>query len=154
MSLLALVGGFHSLVFLMCGKLLKQKCSCLNFGLNIVLVYVRFLGKKKESYFCNSLIFCDPGGIRTHGPLIKSQLLYQLSYGVFLLVRLVTVLRVQICDYIFISARKMRFIVERFFCLLNVSVLRDRGGGADKKNGGRVGASPGIEAGGDYSLIL
>ena len=27
--------------------------------------------------------FCDPGGARTLDPLIKSQLLYQLSYGVF-----------------------------------------------------------------------
>ena len=27
-------------------------------------------------------IFSDPGGTRTHDPLIKSQLLYQLSYGV------------------------------------------------------------------------
>ena len=26
--------------------------------------------------------FRDPGGTRTHDPLIKSQLLYQLSYGV------------------------------------------------------------------------
>ena len=26
--------------------------------------------------------FCDPGETRTLGPLIKSQLLYQLSYGV------------------------------------------------------------------------
>ena len=26
--------------------------------------------------------FGDPGGTRTHDPLIKSQLLYQLSYGV------------------------------------------------------------------------
>ena len=25
---------------------------------------------------------CDPGEIRTLGPMIKSQLLYQLSYGV------------------------------------------------------------------------
>ena len=30
-----------------------------------------------------SFIFCDPGETRTLGPLIKSQLLYQLSYGVF-----------------------------------------------------------------------
>lgn|GEM_PF-2492374 len=29
----------------------------------------------------------DPGGIRTLGPLIKSQLLYQLSYGVFFFYR-------------------------------------------------------------------
>jgi hypothetical protein len=28
--------------------------------------------------------FGDPGGARTLDPLIKSQLLYQLSYGVFL----------------------------------------------------------------------
>ena len=26
-------------------------------------------------------VFCIPGGARTHDPLIKSQLLYQLSYG-------------------------------------------------------------------------
>ena len=30
--------------------------------------------------FC--LMIGDPGGTRTHDPLIKSQLLYQLSYGV------------------------------------------------------------------------
>ena len=28
--------------------------------------------------------YCDPGEIRTLDPLIKSQLLYQLSYGVML----------------------------------------------------------------------
>ncbi len=28
------------------------------------------------------LIISDPGVVRTHDPLIKSQLLYQLSYGV------------------------------------------------------------------------
>ena len=27
---------------------------------------------------------CDPGGARTLDPLIKSQLLYQLSYGVMI----------------------------------------------------------------------
>ena len=31
--------------------------------------------------------FSDLGGTRTHGPLIKSQLLYQLSYEVFLVAR-------------------------------------------------------------------
>ena len=32
---------------------------------------------------CNSLkIKCDPGGARTLDPMIKSHLLYQLSYGV------------------------------------------------------------------------
>ena len=39
--------------------------------------------KKNQAVFvCNSLIFSGiPGGARTHDPLIKSQLLYQLSYG-------------------------------------------------------------------------
>ena len=27
-------------------------------------------------------LFCDPGGARTHDPMIKSHLLYQLSHGV------------------------------------------------------------------------
>ena len=30
-------------------------------------------------------IFCDPGGTRTLDPMIKSHLLYQLSYGVILI---------------------------------------------------------------------
>ena len=33
------------------------------------------------------IVLCDPGGARTLGPLIKSQLLYQLSYGVGILMR-------------------------------------------------------------------
>ena len=36
--------------------------------------------KQKRNRICDSL--CDPGGARTLDPLIKSQLLYQLSYGV------------------------------------------------------------------------
>ncbi len=40
--------------------------------------------KKKTTYFRKWLIFCDLGGARTLDPLIKSQLLYQLSYEVFL----------------------------------------------------------------------
>ena len=36
--------------------------------------------KKKTTYFRKWLIFCDLGGARTLDPLIKSQLLYQLSY--------------------------------------------------------------------------
>ena len=39
---------------------------------------------KKTTYFRKWLIFGDLGGTRTHDPLIKSQLLYQLSYEVFL----------------------------------------------------------------------
>ncbi len=43
--------------------------------------------KKKTTYFRKWLIFCDLGGARTLDPLIKSQLLYQLSYEVFLVAR-------------------------------------------------------------------
>ena len=39
---------------------------------------------KKTTYFRKWLIFGDLGGTRTHDPLIKSQLLYQLSYEVVL----------------------------------------------------------------------
>ena len=42
------------------------------------------LPKKKTTYESKWFIFGDLGGTRTHGPLIKSQLLYQLSYEVFL----------------------------------------------------------------------
>ena len=35
-------------------------------------------------HFC--LMIGDPGGTRTHDPLIKSQLLYQLSYGVAIVI--------------------------------------------------------------------
>lgn len=52
-------------------------------------LYVPLLYNIKSDYInCNRLIlFCsDPGGARTLDPLIKSQLLYQLSYGVFYLV--------------------------------------------------------------------
>ena len=39
--------------------------------------------QKKEA---NHMIylFCDPGGARTHDPMIKSHLLYQLSHGVIM----------------------------------------------------------------------
>ena len=40
--------------------------------------------KKEGVHFDTPPFFCDLGGTRTHGPLIKSQLLYQLSYEVFL----------------------------------------------------------------------
>ena len=40
---------------------------------------------KRESHLCNSLIFsCTPAGARTLDTLIKSQVLYQLSYGCIL----------------------------------------------------------------------
>ena len=38
--------------------------------------------KQLEILLHNCLIFSDPAGTRTLDPLIKSQLLYQLSYGV------------------------------------------------------------------------
>ena len=31
---------------------------------------------------CFAILGCDPGGARTHDPMIKSHLLYQLSHGV------------------------------------------------------------------------
>ncbi len=42
--------------------------------------------------------FSDPGGARTLDPLIKSQLLYQLSYGVVLRV-LISLLRCKVSAY-------------------------------------------------------
>ena len=38
--------------------------------------------KKKTTYFRKWLIFCDLGGARTLGPLIKSQLLFKASKAV------------------------------------------------------------------------
>ena len=36
-----------------------------------------------------AFLFCDPAGARTQDPLIKSQVLYQLSYGIiFIMVAL------------------------------------------------------------------
>jgi hypothetical protein len=35
------------------------------------------------------MLFCDPAGARTQDPYIKSVMLYQLSYGIFLLVKAV-----------------------------------------------------------------
>lgn len=63
--------------------------------------------KKKTTYESKWFHFCDLGGTRTHGPLIKSQLLYQLSYEVIfdLHGRAMPILRVQICNNIFNSAR-------------------------------------------------
>ena len=42
---------------------------------------IEFL-QKKRLHFCKR--FCDPGGTRTLDPMIKSHLLYQLSYQVIL----------------------------------------------------------------------
>ncbi len=48
---------------------------------------VQQLSDKKQSYeilkdvvFSNNVGYCEPSGDRTHDTLIKSQLLYQLSY--------------------------------------------------------------------------
>ena len=45
-----------------------------------------------------AILSCDPGGARTLDPLIKSQLLYQLSYGVVLRV-LISLLRCKVSAY-------------------------------------------------------
>lgn len=39
-------------------------------------------GTKKAITICNRFFCCDPGEARTLDPMIKSHLLYQLSYGV------------------------------------------------------------------------
>gem|GEM_PF-1250926 len=41
---------------------------------------IDFQGEKKKGAKINA--FCDPAGIRTQDPYIKSVLLYQLSYGI------------------------------------------------------------------------
>ena len=43
----------------------------------------KFVLKTKKPLSKESGFFCDPAGIRTQGHLIKSQVLYQLSYGIF-----------------------------------------------------------------------
>ena len=43
-----------------------------------------------------ALTFCDPAGTRTQDPMIKSQLLYQLSYGIRMVKVLHTISSIQI----------------------------------------------------------
>ncbi len=40
---------------------------------------------KQKKLILRLAFFCDPAGIRTQDPYIKSVLLYQLSYGILLL---------------------------------------------------------------------
>jgi hypothetical protein len=55
---------------------------CISAYLNRDKLLVISLSNKKSILFLRYSFNCDPGGTRTHGPMIKSQLLYQLSYGV------------------------------------------------------------------------
>ena len=53
--------------------------------MSIKISVVNFGAQRKSQtahYKSFGFPFGDPGGTRTHDPLIKSQLLYQLSYGV------------------------------------------------------------------------
>ena len=52
-------------------------------SMNILIFGRKSDVKQKTTYIfvCKWLIFCLPARIRTWDPLIKSQLLYQLSYG-------------------------------------------------------------------------
>ena len=51
---------------------------------------------KRELHLCNSLIFsCTPAGARTLDTLIKSQVLYQLSYKRILSLRGIPEMRLQ-----------------------------------------------------------
>ncbi len=47
-----------------------------------ILNWKKFRRKKNLSNFLRGFLFCDPAGIRTQGPYIKSVLLYQLSYEI------------------------------------------------------------------------
>lgn len=38
--------------------------------------------KKSKDVACNVFVFCDPTGARTQDPIIKSDVLYRLSYRV------------------------------------------------------------------------
>ena len=53
------------------------------------------INKKTNHLSIQVIGFCDPGEARTLDPLIKSQLLYQLSYGVFC-VRVISFLRCKV----------------------------------------------------------
>lgn len=43
--------------------------------------------KRNQLYYKRLRFFCDPGRARTVDPMIKSHLLYQLSYGVMVVCR-------------------------------------------------------------------
>ena len=65
-------------------KLLRMVMLVIKFGL-IFFVW-EGVGEIKKASFRKEA-FGDPGGARTLDPLIKSQLLYQLSYGVIMFIR-------------------------------------------------------------------
>ncbi len=52
-------------------------------GESFALPCIYTVATKKRGDF-SSLSFSDPGGARTHDPMIKSHLLYQLSHGVIM----------------------------------------------------------------------
>ncbi len=69
--------------------------------------------KKKKLSWCLTS-FCDPAGIRTQDPYIKSVMLYQLSYRVE---KTISSLRVQIYDDLFILQYLFWFNLIIFFNL-------------------------------------
>ena len=58
--------------------MLAKRILCRNLFANILFDY----GHKKKEAQMLEFPFCDPGEARTLDPMIKSHLLYQLSYGV------------------------------------------------------------------------
>ena len=66
-------------------KLLRMVMLVIKLGL-IFFVCGGGWGENKKASFRKEA-FGDPGGARTLDPLIKSQLLYQLSYGVMMFIR-------------------------------------------------------------------
>lgn len=74
--------------------------------------------KTKQSFLHNHLVSpsCDPGGARTHDPLIKNQLLCQLSYGVN--GAFISELRLQRYDFFFELPTLFPFFFKKIFIFL------------------------------------
>lgn len=67
-------------------------------------------------------LLCDPGGARTHDPMIKSHLLYQLSHGVIL--EGVRLYPIRTHRFPFCGAKLRRFLFfSKFFPLFLYSFL-------------------------------
>ena len=90
-------------------EMLAKRLLCCNLFANILFDY----GHKKKEAQLLEFPFCDPGEARTLDPMIKSHLLYQLSYGVsFLFVSGAKVIR--IFESASISAEKIDFVCYFF----------------------------------------
>lgn len=72
-------------------------------------------GKIKKASFRKEA-FGDPGGARTLDPLIKSQLLYQLSYGVMMFIRF-RIASAKLRQFLKPAKKNLRFFQKKcIFC--------------------------------------